>query len=280
MLESRTAGASTPAGMVHRLDARVSDIVTRLKGKVTIVTGGGSGIGRAIALALAAGGARVAVLGRRREPLEGVVKEISQVGGEAIALAADVTRDDEGRKAAGETEKAFGRIDVLVNNAGALSVSTVDSISEEEWDRVLATNLKGPFLMSRAVLPAMRRVGGGSIINIGSVLGLVAMRDRAAYCASKGGVTLLTKAMALDHAHENIRVNCICPAIVETDLIRDLFSKTEEGRKARDARMSTLPLGRFGKPADIAGLAVFLASDESSWMTGVAVPVDGGLTAH
>jgi NAD(P)-dependent dehydrogenase (short-subunit alcohol dehydrogenase family) len=266
--------------MVHRLDARVSDIVTRLKGKVTIVTGGGSGIGRAIALALAAGGARVAVLGRRREPLEGVVKEISQLGGEAIALAADVTRDDEGRKAAQETEKAFGRIDVLVNNAGALSVSTVDSISEEEWDRVLATNLKGPFLMSRAVLPAMRRVGGGSIINIGSVLGLVAMRDRAAYCASKGGVTLLTKAMALDHAHENIRVNCICPAIVETDLIRDLFSKTEEGRKARDARISTLPLGRFGKPADIAGLAVFLASDESSWMTGVAVPVDGGLTAH
>jgi NAD(P)-dependent dehydrogenase (short-subunit alcohol dehydrogenase family) len=254
--------------------------VTRLKGKVTIVTGGGSGIGRAIALALAAGGARVAVLGRRQEPLEGVVKEISQAGGQAIAVAADVTRDDEGRKAAQETEKAFGRIDVLVNNAGALSVSTVDSISEEEWDRVLATNLKGPFLMSRAVLPAMRRVGGGSIINIGSVLGLVAMRDRAAYCASKGGVTLLTKAMALDHAHENIRVNCICPAIVETDLIRDLFSKTEEGRNARDARISTLPLGRFGKPADIAGLAVFLASDESSWMTGVAVPVDGGLTAH
>jgi NAD(P)-dependent dehydrogenase (short-subunit alcohol dehydrogenase family) len=106
------------------------------------------------------------------------------------------------------------------------------------------------------------------------------MRDRAAYCASKGGVTLLTKAMALDHAHENIRVNCICPAIVETDLIRDLFSKTEEGSKARDARLGTLPIGRFGKPADIAGLAVFLASDESSWMTGVAVPVDGGLTAH
>lgn len=222
----------------------------------------------------------MAVLGRRQEALEGVVKEISQAGGEAIAVAADVTRADEGRKAAEETEKAFGRIDVLVNNAGALSVSTVDSISEEEWDRVLATNLKGPFLMSRAVLPAMRRVGGGSIINIGSVLGLVAMRDRAAYCASKGGVTLLTKAMALDHAHENIRVNCICPAIVETDLIRDLFSKTEEGQKARDARMSTLPLGRFGKPADIAGLAVYLASDESSWMTGVAVPVDGGLTAH
>jgi NAD(P)-dependent dehydrogenase (short-subunit alcohol dehydrogenase family) len=280
MLESRTAGGSAPNGIVHRLDARVSDIVTRLKGKVAIVTGGGSGIGRAIALALAAAGAKVAVLGRRRELLEDVVKEVSKGGGEAIAFTGDVAFEGDARKAADETERAFGRIDVLVNNAGALSVSTIDSISEEEWDRVMATNLKGPFLMSRSVLPAMRRAGGGSIINVGSVLGLVAMRDRAAYCASKGGVTLLTKAMALDHAHEKIRVNCICPAIVETDLIRDLFSKTEEGRQARDARMSSLPLGRFGKPADIAGLAVFLASDESSWMTGVAVPVDGGLTAY
>jgi len=244
------------------------------------VTGGGSGIGRAIALALAAAGAKVAVLGRRRELLEDVVKEVSKGGGEAIAVTGDVALEGDARKAADETERAFGRIDVLVNNAGALSVSTIDSISEEEWDRVMATNLKGPFLMSRSVLPAMRRAGGGSIINVGSVLGLVAMRDRAAYCASKGGVTLLTKAMALDHAHEKIRVNCICPAIVETDLIRDLFSKTEEGRQARDARMSSLPLGRFGKPADIAGLAVFLASEESSWMTGVAVPVDGGLTAY
>jgi NAD(P)-dependent dehydrogenase (short-subunit alcohol dehydrogenase family) len=280
MLESRTAGGSAPNGIVHRLDARVSDIVTRLKGKVAIVTGGGSGIGRAIALALAAAGAKVAVLGRRRELLEDVVKEVSKGGGEAIAVTGDVALEGDARKAADETERAFGRIDVLVNNAGALSVSTIDSISEEEWDRVMATNLKGPFLMSRSVLPAMRRAGGGSIINVGSVLGLVAMRDRAAYCASKGGVTLLTKAMALDHAHEKIRVNCICPAIVETDLIRDLFSKTEEGRQARDARMSSLPLGRFGKPADIAGLAVFLASEESSWMTGVAVPVDGGLTAY
>ena len=280
MLESRTAGGSAPNGIVHRLDARVGDIVTRLKGKVAIVTGGGSGIGRAIALALVAAGAKVAVLGRRRELLENVVKQVSEGGGEATAVIGDVARESDARKAADETEKAFGRIDVLVNNAGALSVSTIDSISEEEWDRVMATNLKGPFLMSRSVLPAMRRAGGGSIINVGSVLGLVAMRDRAAYCASKGGVTLLTKAMALDHAHEKIRVNCICPAIVETDLIRDLFSKTEEGRQTRDARMRTLPLGRFGKPADIAGLAVFLASEESSWMTGVAVPVDGGLTAY
>lgn len=272
-------GEPVPSGMVHRLDAKVRDIVTRLHGKVAIVTGGGSGIGRAIALALSGEGAKVAVLGRRRAPLDDAVKEIRQTGGEALAVTADVTRDPDARHAVEETEKAFGRINVLVNNAGVLSASTVETIAGEEWDRVMATNLKGPFLMSRAVLPAMRRAGGGSIINVGSVLGLVAMRDRAAYCASKGGVTLLTKAMALDHAHERIRVNCICPAIVETELIRDLFSKTEEGRQAREARIASLPLARFGQPADIAGLAVFLASDESTWMTGTAIPVDGGLTA-
>jgi len=126
----------------------------------------------------------------------------------------------------------------------------------------------------------MRRAGGGSIVNIGSVLGLVAIKDRAAYCASKGGLTLLTKAMALDHAHENIRVNCICPSVVETELVRGIFSDTEEGRRAKKARIGTIPLGRLGKPDDVAGLAVFLASDESSWVTGTAIPVDGGVTAY
>lgn len=254
--------------------------MTRLKDKVAIVTGGGSGIGRAIVLALASEGGMVALLGRRRQPLDEVVNEVAKAGGQAMAVTADVTRSLDAYRAVEDTEKAFGQVNVLVNNAGALSVSSVESVTEEDWDRVLATNLKGPFLMSRAALPAMRRAGGGSIINVGSVLGLVAMRDRAAYCASKGGLTLLTRAMALDHAKEGIRVNCICPAIVETDLVRDLFSKTEEGRQARDARIATLPLGRFGRPTDLAGLAVFLASDESSWMTGTAIPVDGGLTAY
>jgi NAD(P)-dependent dehydrogenase (short-subunit alcohol dehydrogenase family) len=170
-------------------------------------------------------------------------------------------------------------VNVLVNNAGGLSVSTIETIAEQEWDRLMATNLKGPFLLSRSVLPAMRRAGGGSIINIGSVLGIVAIRDRAAYCASKGGVTMLTKAMALDHAHENIRVNCICPSIVESDMTQNLFAETEEGRQARESRLRSIPLGRFGKPLDIAGLAVFLASDESAWMTGTIIPLDGGVTA-
>jgi NAD(P)-dependent dehydrogenase (short-subunit alcohol dehydrogenase family) len=249
-------------------------------GKAAIVTGAGTGIGRAIALALAREGAKVAVAGRRREKLEEAAQAIRQAGGEALVTVCDVSSEADSYRAVKDAEEAFGHVNVLVNNAGALSVSTVESISVEEWDRLMATNLKGPFLMSRAVLPAMRQAGGGAIVNVGSVLGLVAMKDRAAYCASKGGVTMLTKAMALDHAQEKIRVNCICPAIVETDLIRELFSKSEEGRRARDTRLATLPLGKFGKPDDIAELAVFLASEESSWMTGTAIPVDGGLTAY
>jgi meso-butanediol dehydrogenase / (S,S)-butanediol dehydrogenase / diacetyl reductase len=254
--------------------------VTRLKGKTAMITGGGTGIGRAIALAYAREGAKVAVLGRRRHQLEEVVKEASQLGGTGKVTVCDVTRREQIQEAVREVESAFGPVNVLVNNAGTLSVSTVDSISEEDWDRVLETNLKGPFLMCRAVLPSMRRGGGGAIVNIGSVLGLVGMKDRAAYCASKGGLTLLTKAMALDHAQDNIRVNCICPAIVETPLVKGLFLDTENGQKRKEARISTLPLGRFGQPQDVAELAVFLASDESSWLTGTAIPLDGGLTAY
>jgi NAD(P)-dependent dehydrogenase (short-subunit alcohol dehydrogenase family) len=254
--------------------------VTRLKDKVAIITGGGTGIGRAIASAFGREGAKVAVLGRRREPLESVARELSGKGAEAKAVVCDVTQSSATIAAVADVERCFGRINVLVNNAGALSVTTVETISEQDWDRLIETNLKGPFLMARAVLPALRRAGGGSIINVGSVLGLVAMKDRAAYCASKGGVTLLTKAMALDHAHEHIRVNCICPAVVETELVKGLFSATEKGMQLREARVATLPLGRLGQPQDIAELAVLLASDESSWMTGTAIPVDGGLTAY
>jgi NAD(P)-dependent dehydrogenase (short-subunit alcohol dehydrogenase family) len=266
--------------MVHRLDAKVTANVTRLQGKVAIVTGGGSGIGRAIALAYGREGAKVAVLGRRSEALEAVLKELAQCGAQGVAVVCDVTQSKNARDSVQEVEKAMGKVDILVNNAGVLSVSTAETISEQDWDRVIETNLKGPFLMSRAALPAFRRAGGGAIVNIASVLGLVAMKDRAAYCASKGGVVLLTKAMALDHAHENVRVNCICPAIVETELVKGLFSGSVAGQKAREARISSLPLGRFGKPDDVAELAVFLASDESSWMTGTAIPVDGGLSAY
>jgi NAD(P)-dependent dehydrogenase (short-subunit alcohol dehydrogenase family) len=254
--------------------------VTRLAGKSAVVTGGGTGIGQAIALAFAREGAQVAVAGRRKEKLDETLRLLQQAGCSALALECDVTNAVDAQRVVKSAEDAFGKVNVLVNNAGALSVSTVENITEEDWDRVMATNVKGPFLMSRAALSAMRRAGGGSIINVGSVLGIVAIRDRAAYCASKGGVSMLTKAMALDHAHDHIRVNCLCPSIVESDMTRNLFAETEAGRQARESRLASIPLGRFGKPADIAGLAVFLASEESSWMTGTVIPVDGGVTAY
>jgi len=251
----------------------------RLAGKVALITGGGSGIGRAIALAFAREGAKVAVMGRRAEKVQEVAAEIRAREGEAVAVSGDVAKAADAERAVRETVEKLGGLNVLVNNAGMLSVATVGTVPEEEWDRVMTVNLKGPFLMSRAALPDMRKAGGGAIVNVGSILGLIAMKDRAAYCASKGGVTLLTKAMALDHAHEKIRVNCICPSLVETELVQELFASSN-GEALKKARVSTLPLGRMGRPEDVAEMAVFLASDEASWVTGTAMPLDGGLSAY
>src|SRR5205807_2512814 len=206
------------------LDVWQRRIVTRLAGKVALITGGGTGIGRAIALAFAREGASVTLAGRRLEKLKEVAGEVEKQGGATLPVVCDVVRAKDADRAVSETARKFGKLNVLVNNAGTLSVSTVDTISEEDWDRVMTVNVKGPFLMSRAALKEFRKAGGGAIVNIGSVLGLVAMKDRAAYCASKGGVTMLTKAIALDHAYENVRVNCICPSIVETDLVKGLFN--------------------------------------------------------
>jgi len=254
--------------------------VTRLEGKVALITGGGTGIGRAIALAFAREGAKLAVAGRRKEKLNETIREMEKQGGEGLAIVCDVAKAKDAAHAVRETVKNFSRLNVLVNNAGVLHASTIEGIAEEDWDRLMTINLKGPFLMCRAALPEFRKAGGGAIINVGSVLGLVAMKDRAAYCASKGGVTLLTKAMALDHAHENIRSNCICPSIVETELVQGLFAASEAGKALRKARIGQIPIGRMGRPEDVAELAVFLASDESSWLTGAAIPLDGGLSAY
>jgi meso-butanediol dehydrogenase/(S,S)-butanediol dehydrogenase/diacetyl reductase len=254
--------------------------VTRLAGKVALITGGGTGIGRAIALAFVREGAKVAVAGRRKEKLEETVREVEKLGGRGLAIVCDVAKAKDGERAVKETAKEFGELNVLVNNAGILHAATIEGTSEDQWDKLLTTNLKGPFLMCKAALPEFRKAGGGTIVNVGSVLGLVGMKDRAAYCASKGGVTLLTKAMALDHAQENVRSNCICPSIVETELVQGLFAASEEGRALRKARIGSIPLGRMGRPEDVAEMAVFLASEESSWLTGAAIPLDGGLSAY
>ena len=170
-------------------------------------------------------------------------------------------------------------MDIVVNNAAALIAGTALSHTEEQWDETFNTNVRGLWLLCRAAIPHMIKVGGGSIINISSALGLVGARNRLAYAASKGAVTVMTKAMALDHAADNIRVNCICPGIVETEMVAGFIANAPDPEAARRQRVALHPMGRFGKPEDIAGMAVYLASDESSWVTGAAFPIDGGYSA-
>jgi NAD(P)-dependent dehydrogenase (short-subunit alcohol dehydrogenase family) len=249
---------------------------SRLEGKIAIVTGAGSGIGRACAIALASEGARVALIGRRKDRLEAVAREI---GNNAQVVAADVSKKPEIDRMVEHTVANFGGLNVLVNNAGVLHAGTVEQVSEQQWDETFNVNVRGVWLLSRAVLPHLRKAGGGSIINIASVLGINGVRNRACYAPSKGAVVLLTKCMAIDHGHENIRVNAICPAFVETDLTAAVLRKAPDPEAMRRERISAHPIGRLGQPEDIAGMAVYLASDESSWVTGAVFPVDGGYLA-
>jgi NAD(P)-dependent dehydrogenase (short-subunit alcohol dehydrogenase family) len=248
----------------------------RLKGKVAIVTGAGSGIGRTCALALAQEGASVALVGRRKHLLDRVATEI---GSFAFVLAADVSKDCEAKRIVEQTVSHFGHLNVLLNNAGVLHIGTAEQITEEQWDETFDINVRAVWLLSRAALPAMRKAGGGSIINMASVLGINGARNRAAYAPSKGAVVLLTKCMAIDYGQEQIRVNAICPSFIETELTAAVISKAPDPNSVRTERVAVHPLGRLGQPEDIAGLAVYLASDESSWVTGSIFPVDGGYLA-
>jgi len=247
----------------------------RLSGKTALITGAGSGIGRACALAFAREGARVALVGRRKDRLEKVAKEM----GEAEVFSADISNKEKVDLLVREASARLGSLNILLNNAGVLVPGTAESISEEDWDRTFEVNVRGLWLLSRAVLPHMRKAGGGSIINMSSVLGLVGARNRAGYSASKGAVTMLTKCMALDHAADEIRVNCICPAFVETELTSDFITNAPDPAAALRDRINLHPIGRLGQPQDVAGMAIYLASDESSWVTGAAFTVDGGFTA-
>lgn len=251
----------------------------RLKDKSALITGGTSGIGEATALLFAREGAKVAVTGRSEERGNKVVTGIKNSGGNAIFLRTDVRLAADCRQAVNATVKEFGRLDILFNNAGVFYAHTALHCSEEEWDLQVDINLKGTFLMSKFALPVMIAQGGGVIINNSSGWGLVGGDKAVAYCASKGGVVLLTKAMAIDHGRQNIRVNCICPGDVETPMLPE--DAKFRGQKWEDyiAGCAQRPMGRVGTADEIAKVALFLASEDSSFMTGAAIAVDGGGTA-
>jgi NAD(P)-dependent dehydrogenase (short-subunit alcohol dehydrogenase family) len=247
----------------------------RLQGKIGIVTGAGSGIGRASAIALAAEGAQVALVGRRKDRLQEVAREI---GDRAFTIPVDVSKTSEISGLLDQAVSRFGGLNFLLNN-GVLHVGNAEQITEEQWDDTFNLNVRSVWLLSRAALPHMRKAGGGSIMNVASTLGLVGARNRAAYAPSKGALIQLTKSMAIDHGHENIRVNAICPSFVETELTERILGQVADPAAIRRERTAAHPIGRLGRPEDIAGLAVYLASDESSWVTGAVLPVDGGYLA-
>jgi NAD(P)-dependent dehydrogenase (short-subunit alcohol dehydrogenase family) len=251
----------------------------RLANQVAIITGGTSGIGEASALLFAKEGAKVAITGRDTDRGRTVRERILQQGGEAIFIRTDVRKADQCHRAVEETIAAFGHLDILFNNAGVFYAHTTLDCSEEEWDLQIDINLKGTFLMSKFALPGMIAQGRGVIINNSSGWGIVGGDSAVAYCASKGGVVLLTKAMAIDHGRQGIRVNCICPGDVDTPMLpEDARVRGLDWAKYL-ADCARRPLGRIGTPQEIAKAALFLASDDSSFMTGAALVVDGGGTA-
>src|SRR5712671_3162364 len=251
----------------------------RLKNKVALITGGTSGIGKAVAELFAREGAKVAITGRNESRGHAVTAGILESGGKAIFLRTDVRKADECKRAVDETLRSFERLDILFNNAGVFYPQNALECSEEEWDLQIDINLKGTFLMSKYALPPMMSQGRGVIINNSSGWGLVGGDRAVAYCASKGGVVLLTKAMAVDHGRQGIRVNCICPGDVDTPMLLEDAKLRGLDWKTYLAGCENRPMGRIGTPDEIAKAVLFLASDDSSFMTGAALVVDGGGTA-
>jgi NAD(P)-dependent dehydrogenase (short-subunit alcohol dehydrogenase family) len=251
--------------------------VKRLDGKVALITGGGTGIGAACAGEFAREGAAVVLTGRRKDVLENVVKEIEKAKGRALAVAGSVADEAHARSAVAQAARVFGRLDVLINNAGAGSFGKVlHETDEATWNEMLAINLTGAYRMIKAAVPEMIKAGGGSIVNVSSIASLVGIPMTAAYSASKGGMDALTRCVAMDYAPQRIRCNSVCPGLVDTPMASGLI----ENKDALAQIMAAYPLGRYGTSEEIAKLILYLASDESSWMTGTVIPIDGGMTAH
>jgi NAD(P)-dependent dehydrogenase (short-subunit alcohol dehydrogenase family) len=251
----------------------------RLAGKVALITGGNSGIGRASAILFAQEGAKVVIAARDTASGEETASVIKKGGGTAVFVRTDVSQRDDCKQAVDLAITRFGRLDVLFNNAGMALVKTLHETTEEEWDRILDTNLKSIFLMCKFAIPHMIAGGGGSIINTGSQLSMVAAPSFAAYCATKGAILNLSRAMALDYAKHNIRVNTLCPGAVATPLLLRQFEGKEGPQGTLDHLASLHPMGRIGRPEELAPAALFLACGDASFVTGTALVVDGGYIA-
>ncbi len=250
----------------------------RLMGKVAIITGGTSGIGRAGAERFAREGAQVVVGSRDQAAGEALVRELAGEGFAVTYVATDVARADDAARLVDAAVKRHGQLDILWSNAGVQETGTAPETTEAIWDRVIGVNLTGHFHMAKFAIPAMTRTGGGSIIFTASELGLVGASDSVAYCAAKGGVVNMTRAMAIDCAPAAIRVNCLCPGAIRTPMLERWFREAPDPGLLEAKQTAPIPLGRFGRPEEIAAAALFLASDEASYMTGAIQLVDGGVT--
>lgn len=255
----------------------------RLDGKTAVVTGAGSGIGQAIASTFARNGARVYALDRDLKAASGTVESIRAAGGAASALDCDVAIADsvEAAFARIDADQNSQRIDILINNAGIANIGTVENTSEADFDRVYSVNVKGIFLCSRAAVRRMLASGGGVILNLASIASLIGLTDRFAYSMSKGAVLTMTRSIAVDYVKRGIRCNCICPARVHTPFVDGYLRATYPGREAEMFKQLSeyQPLGRMGTPEEVAALALYLCSDEASFITGQAYPIDGGVLA-
>ncbi len=254
----------------------ITNNTAELAGKTALITGAGSGIGKATALLFAREGARVAVCDINAANGQDTVKAIQAAGGQALLVQADVSKAADCQRAMAEVMKAWGRLDVLFNNAGVTRRANVLDTTEAEWDLVMNVNVKSIFLMSKYAVPIMQAQGGGSIINTGSGWGLTGGKDAISYCASKGAVVNMTKAMAIDHGPQNIRVNTVCPGDTDTPMLRSEARELGLEETALVEAGKSRPLQKVGTPLEIAQAVLFLASDRSSFVTGSALVVDGG----
>lgn len=245
-----------------------------LSGKVALVTGGRKGIGYAIAKRLALAGTNVAIASRNESEVKKAAQSLSAFGVESIGIGADVSNTAEAQQIPLTVIEKFNRLDFLINNAGVSIPTPALEVTEEIWDKILDTNLKGMFFCSQSACRQMIKQGGGTIINIASVQSVVAQRNQAPYGSSKGGIAMMTKVLALEWAQYNVRVNVVAPGSIRTDMNREYLSKPENLQK----NLSMIPLNRIGDPDEIAGMVVFLCTDDASYITGTTIFIDGGWT--